>query len=443
MKKIHIILLTAAALLSLGASAQSFRSGYFLDNYTYGYRINPAQVNQKGFLGIAVGNIDLQNAANFGMGNFLFSKDNSIVTGFNSKVSAEEFLSKLHNSNFIALDESLNILSFGIANGEHMHTIELNARIMNTTSMPLSLFSFLKKGGSEAYSMDGIYENLNVIGDLSYGYSMYVTDNLSVGGRLHVLVGMMNANLGTSGKIQLSDDSIYAQVSGLVNASGLLDISIPEGGSIDQLQVGIGKQVGGFGASIDLGVEYKTDFGLDAMFSITDLGMISWANNLTLDAAANVDFKGGTLTFDNGQVGGDFQDLIDVSKLLTINAGKGNSSMSMMPFNIQAGARYFMPFYDKLSVGALATYHNAKNASWFDARLGATISPARLISFSSNIGIGSFGPVWGAALDLHLGPINLTAGLDSFIGNMGKINNIPIPLNGFMENAHVGLCFAF
>ncbi len=446
MKKLHIILLTAATLLSISASAQSFRSGYFLDNYTYGYRINPAQVNEKGFLGIAIGNIDLQNYSNIGVGSLLFNRDNAIVTGLNKKVTAEEFLGKLNKNNFISLDESINILSLGISNGERMHTVELNARVMNTENLPYSLFSFAKKGGTGTFDIGGLYADLSVLADLSYGYSMYIMDNLSVGGRIHLLAGLANVNLNANNsQIVLADDKIAVNPNIDVKASGLPKIPVTAEGSIDTGNIGINtsKPIGGFGASIDLGVEYKTDFGLDAMFSITDLGMISWDNAFALNANAAFEYTGGSFGFEGGTLKTDLADIMDVSKIVNFKAGQGTRAMSMMPFNIQAGARYFMPFYDKLSVGALMTYHNAKNASWFDARLGATITPAKLIGFTANIGYGSFGATWGAALDLHLGPINLTAGLDSFIGKMGKLSNVPVPLGKFMENAHIGLCFTF
>ena len=89
MKRI-IITISAALLLCAGASAQSFRSGYFLDrNYTYGYRINPAQINRKSFMALGLGNIDLQNSCNIGISNLLFPTETGLVTGFNKAVSAD------------------------------------------------------------------------------------------------------------------------------------------------------------------------------------------------------------------------------------------------------------------------------------------------------------------------------------------------------------------
>ena len=92
MKKISIaiVLVAALSLLSLTkASAQSFRSGYFLDNYVYGYRLNPAQIGPRSFFALGLGSIDLQNNLNIGMASLLFPTENGMVTGFNKAVSAE------------------------------------------------------------------------------------------------------------------------------------------------------------------------------------------------------------------------------------------------------------------------------------------------------------------------------------------------------------------
>ena len=448
MKKLYIITLAAAALLSIGASAQSFRSGYFLDNYVYGYRINPAQVNDRGFMGLAISNIDLQNVSNIGVSSLLFPNGNSLVTGLNKAVSADTFLGGLKPDNFISLDESINVLSFGIANGKRMHTVELNARVMSSQNLPYELFSLAKKGSTGSYDLGGLFASENVLADLSYGYSQWINDNLSVGGRVHLLLGIANVNLSANNTaIYLGPDKISISPDLSVAMSGMLGADTKADGSIDLNSLGLkGSPVGGFGATLDLGVQYKSDFGLEAMFSITDLGMISWKNSISGTASGAYEYSGGSISFDGGTVKTDITDALNgITDAISFKTGAGKSSMSMMPFNIAAGARYFMPFYNKLSVGALATYHNAKYASWFDARLGATFTPARIITLTGNIGYGTFGAVWGAAVDLHLGPVNLLVGMDSFLGKTGTIKGVPvaIPIERFMQNVHVGLAFTF
>lgn len=446
MKKLHLILISAAVLFSLGASAQSFRSGYFLDNYVYGYRINPAQVNDKSFLGVAIGNIDINANANVGMGSFLFPSGNNLVTGLNNAVSKEQFLGGLMENNALGLDAGINILTVGIANGERMHTIELNARVLNTENIPLDLMKFAKSGAVGTYNIGGLYADLSVVADLAYGYSMKIGESISVGGRVHLLLGLANLNLsGNNSSITLSDQSISLNPDLGVNLSGLPNIGTGDDGNLDLGKIGFGgSAVGGFGASLDLGAQYKSPFGLEAMISVTDLGAVSWKNNTAVSLSSSYTYSGGKLAFEGGTVKTDLEDAVEEMKgLLDLKAGTGKSGLSMMPFNIAAGARYSMPFYDKLSVGALATYHSAKYTSWFDARVGATITPARILSASANIGYGSFGPVWGAGLNTHLGPVNLVLGADGFMGKTGKVKGVPVPLGKFMGDLHVGLSLTF
>ena len=171
MKNRHVILFAAAVLLSLSSSAQSFRSGYFLDNYVFGYRINPAQVNDRSSFGLLIDNIDLQNASSIGVSSLLYPNpdgSNTLVTGLNKAISTETFLNRIKNHNFITADESINVFSLGIANGRRMHTVELNARVSATASIPKSVFALLKSGKSGTYDLNGLYADASVLADLCY-----------------------------------------------------------------------------------------------------------------------------------------------------------------------------------------------------------------------------------------------------------------------------------
>ena len=76
-------------------------------------------------------------------------------------------------------------------------------------------------------------------------------------------------------------------------------------------------------------------------------------------------------------------------------------------------------------------------------RLGATVTPSRILSLSGNLGLGTIGPTWGTALNLNLGPFNLLAGVDSFLGPLGKYDSVPFPVNSFIGNVHAGLVLTF
>ena len=452
MKKIFSVsaAIIAMSLICTVASAQSFRTGYFLDNYIYSYRINPAIVSDDSFFGLAVTNIDLQNSSNIGISSILYPSGNSIVTGLNSKVSADEFLGKLSQNNGLNLDESINILSMGFAKKDHYSTVEVNVRAMAGASLPYDLLAFLKKGGiGKTYDISNIYANAKAYADVSYGYARDINDKISVGGRVHFLVGLANVTARSQNtSISMSEQEMAVTSDMNITSAGLLELSTTSDGAIDasNTKFGMDNGMGGFGASIDLGAVYKPIDGLEVSLAVNDLGAISWSNNFTGKASGRSTVSGGTIKLNDGKLETDLENaLTALTECVNVkNTGK-SSSFEMLPATIAAGARYTMPFYEGLSAGMLATIHTGTCSSWYDLRAGATITPARIVSAAANLGISSFGPTFGAALNLHLGPVNLVAGTDCFMSSMTKISNIPVPvpLNKFVLNAHLGLSISF
>lgn len=455
MKKLHIILLGAAAMLSIGASAQSFRSGYFLDNYTYGYRINPAQVNDRSFAAIGLGNIDLFNTTNIGVSSILLpnKEKDGLVTGFSGQYTADEFLGGLHKDNFLDMNESINLLTIGISNGKRMHTVELNVNSSIRANLPRDLFALAKVGGNHSYDLSNLGLNAAVVADLSYGYSMYITESLSIGARLHLLAGGANVGLSCNGAAISLEGNPSISPNLEVVAAGVPQITAEDIQNIIDnpnaaYALNTKSPIGGYGAALDLGAELHLPVGLDAMVSVTNIGAIAWKFT-GIKSSGNINVRTDLLSKikigeDTPEIGID--DIVDMSGWKDEAVPAGTTRTSMTPFNIAAGARYYMPFYKGLSVGFLGTYHmvpDASYASWYDLRLGATITPARIISATGNIGYGTFGPNFGGALNLHLGPINLHAGLDGYMGKIGKIKNISFPTGSLMTDVHVGLSLTF
>ena len=256
---------------------------------------------------------------------------------------------------------------------------------------------------------------------------------------MNASVSANNSTLSVSENEINVSPSVDLRTTGLVSVTPKIEAGIPGISGVE-----IGNPVGGYGGALDLGVNFKSNFGLEAMLSVTDLGAISWINSKYAIAQGDFTYNGIKMELDGNTIKTDIDEIMDrLSNSFTINTGTAAPSLELMPFNVAAGVRYYMPFYEGLSVGALATYHYAKYSSWFDARAGATITPGRFLSFSGNIGYSSFGTVWGTGLNLCLGPINLLVGLDSHIGKMGKIYGIPVPIDRFVDNVHLGLTITF
>ena len=164
MKNIKPIILTLAlATAGICASAQS-RSSYFLDNYVYGYRLNPAIMSERSFFSLpVVGNVQADIQSGIGVSTLLYPAPdgNGLVTGFNSSVSSEEFLSKIKDANAIGLTADFNFISLGFRKERSMTNIELNLRTTTDAALPGDLFRLLKEG-SKASAYDLSNTKINV-----------------------------------------------------------------------------------------------------------------------------------------------------------------------------------------------------------------------------------------------------------------------------------------
>ena len=459
MKKINITLALVAALGLLSAasvSAQSFRSGYFLDNYVYGYRINPAQIGPKSFCGLGLGSIDLQHNLNVGMASFLFPTENGMVTGFNKAVSAEQFLGGIPNGVRFSIDENINVLSMGIAKYNRMATFEVNIRTTAGFALPHDLFAFLKVGGDKPYDLSGLGISAGAIADVAFGFAHTVGDYLTIGGRLHFLAGLTDVKAYTANTTLTMGSSAELNTEIRLQSSGIMSLGIDENGNIDPNSIAMtGPYVGGYGGGLDLGVEFEPFYGFKVMASLTEFGVMFRNNTTNLAASSSVTYNGTEISYqEDGSVKADFDQVIEeLRKAIIFHEVDGAPRrVDVLPFNAALGVRYKMPFFEPLSVGALGTWHFDTIAPWYEARAGITFTPWYLFSISANAGYGSLGgAVCGGALDLHLGPLNLLAGFDTFLGGIGLIKDvplpffggIPVPLEGFNLNAHIGLGLTF
>ena len=136
-----------SALVAVNVNAQELKTGYFLDNYLYGHRLNPAaQVddNTKTFLGLIVNDVTAGLSSDLGLSNLMFPVSGRLVTGFNEAVSAEEFIGGLKITNKINIDLTENLFTIGCRtkNGLGFWTIEANAKSTSAASAPIPSLLF-------------------------------------------------------------------------------------------------------------------------------------------------------------------------------------------------------------------------------------------------------------------------------------------------------------
>ena len=129
MKRIIIFLVAvlSAAVFQLNAQ-QNLRTGYFLDGYTYGYKMNPAFQGERGFLAIPVlGKTSVAVESNLSLSALLYpTADGKLATFLHPDVSADDFLKNMKHGNMILANADLPIIAFGFRTGKSYSTIDLS-----------------------------------------------------------------------------------------------------------------------------------------------------------------------------------------------------------------------------------------------------------------------------------------------------------------------------
>lgn len=439
MKKITYITAVIAALsVSSVSFAQTFETSFFLDNYSFGHRINPAFQSDKNVVAVIFGNINVSAGSNLGLSNVFFPRDGKLVSGLNKAVSQKEFLSGLNQDNKAVEDFGLNLVTVGFweKSGKAYHTVEVNLREYLSTMVPYDMFAFLKNGGIANYNLSGTSADVRGYVDLAYGYSRRISKIVKVGGRAKLLFGLAGARVySESMNVSTSESSIAVNAKNwLMVAQPACQFALDKDGYYDLNSFGFNSVgLAGFGAAVDLGVSVEPVKGLECSFAINDLGGIGWKYNVCgrSDGAAEVT-NSLNLEADAGAL---FNDFVKFRPSESVN------SSEMLPFTINAGVRYMMPFYDKLSVGLLGSYHNYKSAPSFNARLGVTVSPAHWFSFTANYGYGTYGNSAGAMFSITGGAFNLFLGAETYLGRV--MADMPVPVDKFRYAINSGITFRF
>ena len=422
-------------LVAVSAGAQELKTGYFLDDYVYGYRLNPSATpsdSTRFFLGLLVGDMTLSTASNVGASNIFFPIDGTLYNGLNSKVPAEQFIGGLPEVGKLDNVINLNILTVGLKSKRGYFTFEANVKSNSFLSAPKGLFEFLKVGGNGVpYSMDDAEINTVNYVELAGGYSYQLNSRLKIGGAAKALVGLGYANSNLSSFSAMIDDEnvVSSGSGGIVAALPGLTMPVGKDGNYDLNNAEFDKvKPSGFGAAIDLGVSWKTTDNLTLSAAILDLGAVCWKINVSGELNSD---KVSTPVYDsdtNKTLLGMFGFRPDGKKTLT----------KMLPATLNVGARYLMPFYDKLSAGILGSFRIG-DSPMTDVRLGVTFSPSHVFSMALSGGATNYGAVFGGAFNLRLSVFDFFAGVDSFVFS---ITPQMLPVNKFNSTIKAGVTIA-
>ena len=430
MKKIFLLFLSG--LLALGAAsdlcAQDFETGYFLGGNPYAFRLNPAFQSERDIVSIGLGQTGLGTWSNLGISTLLYpsTDGHSVYTFMNDNVSSEAFLKKIHPRNSLDLDLNVNLLTVGFWSNDSFITLDFNLRSLNGVSVPYDLFHFLKDGTQTVSSFDfsGTGFRPKTFAEAAFGGSRHF-GTFSVGFRAKALVGLAEAEVQMK-KLQmtLNQDRWEIRGQGELNASSpAVRVDRNENGEIDweSLSFDDGRMgPAGFGAALDMGASWDVFPNLTLSLAVLDFGTMRWNREIV----GRTPESGYTWTPSEEPVDGN-RDAMDreleeagealagLFRFKDVDASNGeNAAFEMLPFRVNLGAEFRMPFYERLSVGTLFTGRGGNIFARYTGRFSLNFSPSDWFSMSTSTTLNRLGESFGFAFNLHPAGVNLMVGCD-------------------------------
>lgn len=453
MKRIFCIVIAALALGFSATAQHNFRTGYFLDGYAYKHKLNPAFGNDRGYFAIPVAGFATAGVeSNLSLSTFLYpTEDGGLTTFLSPNVSAEDFMSKIQNDNPLNINADLSVFSLGFNAGKSFNTIDLSLKADARANVPGSFFSWAKMYGNQ-WDLSSLSLNANARLELSYGYSRSIGDWFRFGVKLKFLAGLARAEYAMDKlTLDISTDTCKAEAQGngyfaapgigFKTEDGMIrGFDVPDYSTL--LDAALASR--NFGGAVDLGISMDVLKYLTISASVTDLGFINWqGSRLGSDASTseyslfeNIGAEGTDIGEQMETLGDELLDLISPRVI-------GDEELKdMLSMTAHLGIELRMPFWQRLSVGALGTYRFDGPHSWWEARGSVNLALFRWFSLSGSYAYSTYGDSYGAAINFHPKGINLFVGVDSFAP---ALNMTPqhIPDASLNTTVAVGLNIAF
>lgn len=448
---IRIILASFAFLTAVYSEcpAQDLQSGYFIDNYSYSYRLNPAFTTKKNFIGGVLSNVNAGTNSNVGLSTFFYPHDGKLATFMHPSVGREEFLSKLHKNNKIGVNVNYNLASVGywtkVRDRDVFQTFDISLRNNTAAKIPFGLFDFMKGGGdSFVYDLSHVYGYTRTFLEFTSGGAVKF-DKLTLGARAKFILGNNKINMkvhhmiaeldGLSWKVQ-SYGSITGAGGGIRNKTkkGALsdDYDALDMDGIKWSPLGLG----GVGGAIDLGVKYEINDYINVSASVIDLGFIVWRNKVNaINLGETYIIQVEDIDSETGSIFNVVNNVINKFKsVYEFIPEKKNFTTQSLSINLNLGAEFKLPFYKKMSIGILGSTRNSHINRYNEIRISLNTSPLKWLSLSLTGAYTSFGWEVGGMVNVYAKKFSAYLGTDSYYFNM---NSQFLPIHE--ANAHVVL----
>ena len=452
----HIASIALALTLSAGLSAQTtLNSSYFMEKMTKRNQLNPALKTPNNYVSMpSLGNFYLGVNSNLGLGTFLYPRDNKLVTFLHESVPADEFLNKLTPNNTIELDLGIDLISFGFWAWGGQNTFNLALKSNTGAYLPREIFEFLKTGqeatGVTRYDMSNITATTSNYLELALGHARDITDKLSAGAKIKVLIGAAHAEARIDRMdISMSQNEWTIKQAGHLQATSLLELTTdPETGEVTGYDFGNHFGVAGFGLGFDLGATYEIIDNLTLSAALTDIGFMRW-NNLTraetdpdkgfiytgFDNIGAEDDENGDNPFDQkaDQLGDDLKALTKFYQSDT------RSVSNSLRTTLRVGAEYAV-LDNAISFGLLSTTRFVGYRTYAEGMAAINFRPLSALHLTVNGSVSNMGSSVGAILNICAPGFNFFVGTDYFATQYSKQF---IPINHARANFSFGFNITF
>ena len=453
MKKFFTILAVIGGTVST-LSAQNTYSGYFLDNYTYRFQMNPAFGNDDNFVSMpGLGNVNVAIRGNLHLDNILHVVDGKTVLFTNPEVP-KSVLNDFPHTGKLGTSDKIDLMSVGFKALGGYNTVSLGAVTDLNVGIPKTFFQLAKEGiENKTYDIHDLTVNAKAYAQLALNHSrdIHQIPGLRVGAAMKFYIGVGNLDAYFNrADLQLGEDSwnaitnanIYSSVNGL-----RYKMDRNKNTGYDYVS-GVDfkfKGLQGFGIGFDLGAAYKwNDF--DFSLALLDLGFISWGKTQWASTNGDREIRTDAYIFNaDGSADNSFSNewnLLkdDLSELYQLsNNGTIGNRTRPVGTTLNIGVGYEFPLYRNLRFGFLnSTVFNGRY-TWSQARFSANVTPVKWFGASANFEAGTYGCGFGWLLNFTTKGFNFFAGMDH---TMGKLAKQGVPLNS-NASLNLGINFPF
>lgn len=420
----------------LPALAQINNTLYFMGGVPQSNRINPANSPLCGFyLGFpTLAPMHAQiNSSTFAYDDIVYPHptEDSLITPFHPLGDKQAFVDQLKPLNFVVSDLGSALFSLGFRTRAGFFSLDVTSRLDGDLFFSGDMARLIMEGAVEGrtYSFDGSAVDLSAFDEISVNWSGQILHNLQVGARAKMLFGIGNVTTQQSEmEMTYGRDVWQIESDMLFNASlPMTEFVYDQDGNIEDLVLKEELETidlrdiprylfntRNLGIGLDVGVNYRPFSELLLSASVTDIGFISWKDEVH-EAALNAsfdysEFDGNPFDIPPGvSLMNHLDSLADValdSVTSSLTVTPGGAYNTWLNTKLFIGASYQLaPFF---GVGLLSRtdFLQDKVAQQFTA--SANLSAGRIVNFTLSYSyVNSYLKNIGAGLALNLGPFNM------------------------------------